>query len=455
MHKREEAYKKDHRMTVSVNINCYTAYTTIINEKRVCMKLQQESGISNHRDIWISTMFLCVLGLMMIFSASGSVDYFKRQLMFVLLGFLVCFIAQFMDYHMLYRYSKVIYVLSIGCIFLLLTRAGVSVNGATRWLRIAGVQFQVAEAVKIGTIVILSYMIQRYQKSLQKVKLLLWMWGLGGCAAGLLMVISNDLSSSIVVLGITFCMTFVFTELVAIHVGAVALVGSAAGIYVLSIWRNLPSPNELENMSFRVGRIAAWLSPYKYESDQSFQTLQALYAIGSGGAVGKGLGNSMQKFMIPEPHTDMIFSILCEELGAGGALILFSLLTYLIFCLLKAAMSSRDFFGYALSVGVVAHIAVQSLINLAVNLNVFPNTGIALPFISYGGTAVFTLLCEIAMVLSMSRISGGLAFIRFGKKKEAKKRRGRANEQNIRSIHQIENRSGKLNSNRRGRASKG
>ena len=410
--------------------------------------------MSNHRDIWISTMFLCVLGLMMIFSASGSVDYFKRQLTFVLLGFLVCFIAQFMDYHMLYRYSKVIYVLSIGCIFLLLTPAGVSVNGATRWLKLFGVQFQVAEAVKIGTITILSYMIQRYQNGLHKGKILIWMWGLGGCAAGLLMIISNDLSSSIVVLGITFCMTFVFTELVAIHVGAIAIIGSAAVIYVFSIWRNLPSPHELENMSFSVGRIAAWLSPYRYESDQSFQTLQALYAIGSGGAVGKGLGNSMQKFMIPEPHTDMIFSILCEELGAGGALLLFSLLSYLILCLIKAAMASRDFYGYAISVGVCAHIAVQSLINLAVNLNVFPNTGIALPFISYGGTAVFTLLCEIAMVLSVSRISGGLAFVRFGKKKETKKRRGKINEKNIRSIHQIENRSGKLNRNGRSRTGK-
>ena len=184
-------------------------------------------------------------------------------------------------------------------------------------------------------------------------------------------------------------------------------------------------------MSFRVRRMAAWLDPYRYESDQSFQTLQALYTIGRGGKVGVGLGNSMQKFMIPEPHTDMIFSILCEELGGLGVLVLFSLLTAMIYYLIRAGIGSKDRFGYAIVIGVASHIAVQSIINLAVNINVFPNTGIALPFISYGGTAVFTLLCEIAMCLSAERISSGLYHFKIEKNKgkiskfskERKKRR--------------------------------
>lgn len=388
-----------------------------------------DNNVYNHRNIWTATMLLCVLGLMMIFSASGSATYFKRQLIFVLLGFATCFCMQFIEYRLLYKYAIGFFIVSISCVFLLLTPAGVTVNGATRWLKIAGVQFQVAEAVKIGVIIILSYMIQKYSKSLNRVKMLIYMWLIGGTAAVLLMGISNDLSSSIVVLGITFCMTFVFTKMIPIHIGAVLLIGSAAGIYVHNIWKNLPTPKELEQMSFRIGRIAAWLNPYKYESDQAFQTLQALYAIGRGGLFGKGLGNSLQKFMIPEPHTDMIFSILCEELGLTGALLQFSLLTYLIFCLVKTAMMAKDLFGAAIVTGVAAHISVQSIINLAVNLNVFPNTGIALPFISYGGTAVFTLLCEIAMVLSVSRISGRLFYINWRKNK---RKRGRPNEQRYR-----------------------
>lgn len=376
-----------------------------------------QNRVSTHRDIWVSSMLLCVFGLLMILSASGTTVYFKRQGMFIAAGFVVCFITQMIDYHFLYRYSKLIFMASIASIFLLLTPAGISVNGATRWLQIAGVRFQVAEAVKIGTIVILSWMLQRHRHSMKNIKLVFQMWVLGGFAAGLLLIISNDLSSSIVVLGITFCMTFVFTEQVMLHLTAVAGVLLSGGLYVYSIWRNLPTPQELENMSFRVGRIAAWLNPYRYEGNQSYQTLQALYAIGRGGLFGRGLGNSLQKFMIPEPHTDMIFSILCEELGITGALLVFLLLTYLIYCLVKAAMGAKDNFGYALIVGVVSHISVQSIINLAVNLNVFPNTGIALPFISYGGTAIFTLLCEIAICLSVERTSCGMKRLVFHKMK--------------------------------------
>ena len=150
-----------------------------------------------------------------------------------------------------------------------------------------------------------------------------------------------------------------------------------------------------------------------------------MYAIGRGGLFGKGLGNSLQKFMIPEPHTDMIFSILCEELGVLGVGVLFSLISYLLLCLVRAARKSVDVFGAALVVGVACHIGVQSLINLAVNVNVFPNTGIALPFISYGGTAVFMLLCEIGMILSVARVSAGLFCINLNVNKIKKTKKNR------------------------------
>lgn len=380
-------------------------------------EMQLSYGMSNHRSIWMAVMFLCVLGLLMIYSASGSISCFKRQLIFVVLGFGVCLITQMLDYKILYKKAKLIFAVSLVCVFLLITPIGVSVNGATRWLRIAGIQFQVAEIVKIGVIILLSYFLHRQQKNRDKVQLVFLLWIFGGVTAGVLLIISNDLSSSVVVLGITFLMTFIFTEFVLLHTGVFALVCLGVGSYVYSIWKNMPSSNELENMNFRVGRIAAWLDPYRFESDQSYQTLQALYAIGRGGRFGTGLGKSLQKFVIPEPHTDMIFSILCEELGILGVTVLFSLLSYLIYCLVKVACSAKEVFGSALVVGIMAHIAVQSLINLAVNVNVFPNTGIALPFISYGGTSIFALLCEIAIVLSVERVSKGLFYIKCSRKR--------------------------------------
>lgn len=380
------------------------------------LKGESFKKISLHRNILITTMFLCEFGLLMILSASGTMIYFKRQLMFVLLGFFVCILAQLIDYHFLFRHSKKIYIFAVILIFLLLTPLGVAVNGATRWLRIVGVQFQVAETLKLGVVVMLSYMVHRYKNNVHRIKLVLWMWLVGGIAAILLLAISNDLSSSIVILGITFCMSFCFTELVKMHLITGGSILFVVGLYVYKIWKELPSVTELEGMSFRVGRLAAWLNPYQYESDQAFQSLQALYAIGSGGLTGKGLGKSLQKFIIPEPHTDMIFSIICEELGVCGVSILFLLLMALIYWLVMVAMQSMDTFGSALVVGVVAHIAVQSIINLCVNMNVFPNTGIALPFISYGGTSVFMLLCEIAICLSVERVSSGLAHIKIFRK---------------------------------------
>lgn len=185
----------------------------------IILKKSSYRRVSFHREIWLSAMFLCVIRLMMIYSASGSFEYFKRQGIFIILGLFSCLIFQVMDYHMLYPYAGVIYLASITCIGLLLTPAGVSVNGATRWLRIGGVQFQMAEAVKIGVIVILSHFIQRFQKQTKNIRFVFFLWMLGGLSAGLLLLISNDLSSSIVVLGITFIMTFIFTDTALLHLG--------------------------------------------------------------------------------------------------------------------------------------------------------------------------------------------------------------------------------------------
>lgn len=368
-------------------------------------------------NIWVALIFLCCFGLIMVLSASSfkcasskecnydSMYYFKRQTFFVVAGFLGILGFRHYDYRKLMRLSWIAYVVSIICIFLLLTPLGISVNGAKRWLGRGAVRFQVAEVVKIAVILFLANMVTTYSKYLSKVQLTIYLWLAGGIPAALLFKISNDLSSAIIVLGITFGISFICTKTIKLHAGVLATAVAAAAAYILNIWNHLPTPEELSNTSFRVGRIAAWLAPERYSDNQGYQILQALYAIGNGGFLGKNLGNSVQKlYAIPEAHTDMIFSIVCEELGLLGATLLISLFLYLLYQLLRLALSTKDLFGSVIVLGIFLHISLQTVINLAVNVNLFPNTGLTLPFISYGGTSVFLLLMEMSIVFSIIQI---------------------------------------------------
>ena len=159
-----------------------------------------------------------------------------------------------------------------------------------------------------------------------------------------------------------------------------------------------------DDMHFRFKRILAWLNPEAYAQDTGFQTLQALYAIGSGGVMGKGLGQSMQKLgFIPEAQNDMIFSIICEELGLFGAVAIILMFIMLLWRMMIIANNAPDLFGALLVVGVMGHIAIQVILNIAVVTNTIPNTGISLPFISYGGTSVLFLMAEIGLVLNVAK----------------------------------------------------
>ena len=365
--------------------------------------------------ILITTICLCGYGLVMVCSASyydcsmsedcgyDPLYLMKRQAIFMIAGIIICAFLWGVGYDWIKKLVFLIYIAGIISIVLLLTPLGVNVNGATRWLNL-GVRFQVAELVKASVIITLSYLVSRYSRMLKPRWMMLILWIIGGIPAAMLLVISSDLSSTIVILGIIFGISFISTKTVKEHLEAAGVAVAFAGAYVAKIALNMPEPEELENMSYRVARIAAWLDPERYASQAGYQVLQSLYAIGSGGLTGKGLGNSVQKLgAIPEGQTDMIFSIICEELGLLGAIALISLFVYLLYQIYIVIISSKNIFGSMIAVGVLMHIGVQALINFLVNVNAFPNTGIALPFISYGGTAVFILLCEMGLVLSISR----------------------------------------------------
>jgi cell division protein FtsW len=214
--------------------------------------------------------------------------------------------------------------------------------------------------------------------------------------------ITDNLSSAIIVMGITVVLLYVVDPKIKLW-----LLAGLALILILIFAKPVLSKVLTAAGGFRMQRVLTWLSPESDASDSGFQTLQGLYAIGSGGFFGKGLGNSSQKIRLPEAQNDMIFSIVCEELGIFGMIILLVMFGYLLYRILFIAQNAPDWYGSLVTTGVFGQIAIQVILNLAVVTNVIPNTGISLPFISYGGTSLLFLMAEIGIVLN---VSSGIKF---------------------------------------------
>ena len=352
-------------------------------------------------------LFLIIFGLVMIYSSSSykaNLDYgnpayfFWKQFSASIFGLVVMMAVSFIDYHIWQRFAFLAYIGSAVLIALVMTPLGFARNGARRWLNL-GISLQPAEVAKLGVIIFLATMICQMGKKARTWKGIGFLAGAAGIIAGMIMIITNNLSSAIIIIGIAAVMIFVSDYDYKKYVIA-ALLGTAcvAGM-IFYVLQTADSES-----GFRFKRIVAWLDPTAYSSDTAFQTLQALYAIGSGGIFGKGLGQSMQKLgYLPEAQNDMIFSIICEELGLFGALAVILLFVLLIWRCMVIANNAPDLFGALLTVGVMGHLAIQVILNIAVVTNSIPNTGISLPFISYGGSSVTFLLAEIGIVLNISR----------------------------------------------------
>ena len=275
---------------------------------------------------------------------------------------------------------------------------GVTANGATRWLDLKVVTVQPAEITKLCMIIYMAAVIAKLGKNIRTRAGLAFTFIPPVISAVLIYVVTKNLSSAIIVMGIAVAMLFVALPNYKVFVVAgVAVIAVAVGVVLYAI-----GGSDVE--SFRLLRIQAWLHPEEFSTDKAFQTLQSLYAIGSGGIWGKGLGQSMQKMgFVPEAQNDMIFSILCEELGLFGAMAVIFLFIVLIWSCMIIANNTEDMFGALLVVGVMAHFAIQVILNIGVVTNTIPNTGITLPFISYGGSSVVLLLIEVGLVLNVSR----------------------------------------------------
>lgn len=357
-------------------------------------------------------LFLVCFGLLMIYSTSSYVAsadyndpafYLKKQAVSTVLGFVALFFVSRIPYRVWRRFDYLALIVSAVLVLLLLTPLGVTRNGATRWIDLKiGLTLQPAEVAKLGIIVYLASVIERLEELgkniLRTPKGLAIILVPPTIIAGMIYLISDNLSSAIIVMGIAVAMLFVavpdYKWFIIIGVVGIALVAAVV----------LYASGADATSSFRLARVKAWLEPEAYSTDRAFQTLQALYAIGSGGIWGKGLGMSMQKRgFLPEAQNDMIFSIICEELGLFGAMMIILLFVVLIWSCMVIANKTADRFGALLVVGVMAHYAIQVILNIAVVTNSIPNTGITLPFISYGGSSVLFLLSEIGIVLNVSK----------------------------------------------------
>ena len=360
------------------------------------------------RSLVFIVLFLVVFGLIMIYSASAYYAvrsgrkanyYLWSQLRATIIGLAAMVFVSRVDYHVLRKLAWPAYFVSLVLIALVLTPLGMTVNGARRWLNL-GLSLQPAEVAKVGMIIFFSAYVCGNLKRVQHLKGIIKTMIIAAVPALMVYGITENLSSAIIIFAIIYIMLFVASPKSAPYVIIAGAMVGVAALVVYVVAHNI-IPYEL---SYRLGRIEAWLHPEQYASSRGFQTLQALYSIGSGGVLGKGLGQSTKKLgFVPEAQNDMIFSIICEELGMFGALAVILLFIMLIYHLLMIATNAPDLFGSLLVTGIMTHFSLQVLLNIAVVTNVLPNTGITLPFISYGGSSSVFLLIEIGIALSVSR----------------------------------------------------
>ncbi|MCC8141702.1 MAG: FtsW/RodA/SpoVE family cell cycle protein [Lachnospiraceae bacterium] len=343
-------------------------------------------------------IFLLGFGLVMLYSVSayeaqsefGSATYYlSHQVRNIIIGLIIMVVMTLIPYKVWGRLAvcRTVYAAAFLLCVLVVIR-GTAANGSTRWLSIGGIQFQPSEAAKIAVIIYLAALLSRMPKQIKEFRTVLKV--LIRVAPLIVVIALSNLSTAIIVAGICVLMMFVASPKYSHFIILLILVAVVVVLFTML-------------SSYRGDRVQAWLHPEEYP-DQAYQTLQGLYAIGSGGLFGKGLGGSIQKLgYVPEAQNDFIFSIICEELGLFGGICVILLFVLMIWRFMVISNNASDLLGGLLVVGVMSHIALQVILNLAVVTNSIPNTGVILPFFSYGGSSMIFLLAEMGLVLSVSR----------------------------------------------------
>jgi cell division protein FtsW len=348
---------------------------------------------------FIIVMALLALGLIMVFSASSesarvfqnnAYFFIQKQLMWAVFSVVAMLVLSRIDYHHFGKWAFPILIAS-GLLLVLVLAIGTTLNGGKRWINLGFTSFQPSEAAKVAVVIFFAYSLSKNPNILGNFWTGLVPYLAVLCVFAGLLMLEPHLSGTIVIMGIGIAVLFIggakLTHLLAMAVPAVV-----AGCALI-----LSEP-------YRMERVTAFIDPFKDKQGSGWQIMQSLYAIGSGGMFGLGLGRSRQKFLyLPEPHNDFIFSILCEELGFIGAAITLLLFAALIWRGIRIAMNAPDMFGSLMAAGFTALIAIEVIINIAVVTSSMPVTGMPLPFFSYGGTALLAVMCCMGIMLNISR----------------------------------------------------
>ncbi|MBP6002999.1 MAG: putative lipid II flippase FtsW [Pyrinomonadaceae bacterium] len=355
--------------------------------------------------IFVIASGLALFGALMVYSASAMMSmkestessqftYFFKQLLFVVIGIVLMLAVSRLDYRVLNNKWIVFAILAVTSIALLAVFAFPEINGAKRWIRFAGFSFQPSELAKVALPIFLSWFLAKNESTVTDLKKTVFPCLLGLALLGGLVMAEKDLGTTIVLCAI-FSVVYFAAGARMLHIAAVAgvMVAIGAGAIALAPWR--------------VQRIMAFLDPYKYADDESYQVIQSLYAIGSGGILGEGFAKGQQKlFYLPYPYSDFIFSVVGEEFGLMGTLAVLGAFGLLLWRGARAAINAPDRFGMLLGIGLITGIIAQALFNISVVISILPAKGIPLPFISYGGSSVVVTLVAVGLLMSISRFAG-------------------------------------------------
>lgn len=347
-------------------------------------------------------LILLTVGLVMLYSSSyafsynhygNSYKFISRQAMFAAVGVVVMLIVSRIDYHIWRKFAWILYAVSTALLALLLILPPmVEGKDVKRWFVVGPINFQPSEIAKFAVILLFSSLIAANYKQMKSFKFIAFLVVLLGLQCGLV-VMEPHLSATVLIFAIGIVLLIVGGLPKRYILGGV---GAGVGLGVLAVVTGV--------IGYGSDRIKYWLDPWADAMGKGFQTIQSLLAIGSGGILGRGIGQSRQKYLwLPEPHNDFIFAIVCEELGLIGALVIILLFCLLVWRGFTIAMRAKDKFGSLLAIGLTFQVGLQAMLNIWVVTNTIPNTGISLPFFSYGGTSLLILLAEMGIVLSISR----------------------------------------------------
>ena len=350
-------------------------------------------------------LLLAGFGLVVLYSSSyysEGISMLLKQAVFTVAGLvLMMLMAEMLDYRILKPWAITLYLISIGMTLLVVTPIGKSINGARRWIDLGITTFQPSEFVKVTVILAVAGILSSYWKRLQKWQISLILAILVLVPVAILFVVTDHLSAAVIALVIGFGLVFIAhpKDRVMLMAALFVLLVAVVAIYYIVVIKEY-SPDE----SFRYTRIRIWFDPFNEAYDGSYQVREGLYGIASGGLFGRGLGNSILKEgFLPEPYNDMIFAVLCEEMGLLGAGMVLYLFLYLVIRIFRIGVSAPDKFGFFICMGVMLHIASQVILNILVVTNTIMNTGITLCFFSGGGSALLFIYAEMGLVLSVAK----------------------------------------------------